>query len=127
MAQQSTVCLKQDGKSALLGYNGGNMEQVWLVAKTSFVNRWIGSVNKKQRFLCAANVAEEFVSMGIADYEQSGEKVTVTEAELKKSSPSPIAETDGEEEQSVLLPVETVLPTRKSRRQRKIESGDSLQ
>jgi hypothetical protein len=101
------------------------MEQVWLIAKTSFVNRWIGSVNKKQRFLCPANVAQEFVSMGIADYEQSNEKVTVTEDELKKSSPSPIVETDGEEEQSVSLPVETALPTRKSKRQRKTENGDS--
>lgn len=103
------------------------MEQVWLIAKTSFVNRWIGSVNKKQRFLCAANVAEEFVSMGIADYEKVEGKVLVTEEELKKSSPSPIVETDGEEEQSASLPVETASPTRKSRRQRKTESGDSLQ
>lgn len=103
------------------------MEQVWLIAKTSFVNRWIGSVNKKQRFLCAANVAEEFVSMGIAEYETVKEKIEVKEEELKKFSPSPIVETDGEEEQSASLPVETVLPTRKSRRQRKTESGDSLQ
>ena len=103
------------------------MEQVWLVAKTSFVNRWIGSVNKKQRFLCPANVAEEFVSMGIAEYEKTNENVIVTEEELKKSNPSPIVETDGEEEQSVSLPVETASQTSKSRRQRRTKNGDSLQ
>ena len=113
------------GRTPYWGITEEIMEQVWLIAKTSFVNRWIGSVNKKQRFLCPANVAQEFVSMGIADYEQLNEKVTVTEDELKKSSPSPIVETDGEEEQSVSLPVETALPTRKSKRQRKTENGDS--
>ena len=65
---------------------------VWLIAKTSFVNRWTGSVNKKQRFFCPEGVAKEFVSMGLAEYESA--------AGSKKAAPSQEKAGDGMEQQS---------------------------
>jgi hypothetical protein len=82
------------------------MEHVWLIANTSFVNRWTGSVNKKQRFFCPENIAEEFVAMGIARYATPKTEAAEEETE-KKSNPSQPQEGDGMEQQSALSPAET--------------------
>jgi len=82
------------------------MEHVWLIANTSFVNRWTGSVNKKQRFFCPENIAEEFVAMGIARYETPKAETSEEDAE-KKSNPSQPQEGDGMEQQSASSPAET--------------------
>jgi hypothetical protein len=85
-------------------------EHVWLIATTSFVNRWCGSVNKKQRIYVPANVAEEFVSLGIAKYE--GKDTTEVEViEEKKSNPSQPQDGDGMEGQSASSPAETASTT----------------
>jgi hypothetical protein len=76
------------------------MEQVFLIAKTSFVNRWTGSVNKKQRFLCAANVAAEFVKLGIAEYE---------DLEPKKAQKPTEAVEGGQDQLSASLPAAQAL------------------
>src|SRR5690606_33293443 len=94
------------------------MEQVWMKAKTSFVNRWVGSVNKKQRFLVPENIAEEFVAIGIAEYETPKEVV-----EPKKSSPSQDTANDGMEPQPASLPAAAVSRKSKSTTRKSKKAG----
>jgi hypothetical protein len=75
---------------------------VWLIAKTSFVNRWTGSVNKKQRFLCPINIAQEFIGMGLAEYESADDS--------KKAAPSQEPAEGGMEQQSASLPAAPASP-----------------
>lgn len=96
------------------------MEKVWCVAKTSFVNRWTGSVNTKQRLLLDTTVAEQFVEMGLVAYEER----EVTPLEPKKSSPSLPVVADTQDKPSASLPVATAsvtsnLPKQKSGRPKK--------
>lgn len=81
------------------------MEQVFVIAKTSFISATIGNVSRKQKLLLSANLAKEFVAMGLVDY-ADGEKSIA-----KKSNQSQKAQTDGEEVQSASLPVETASRT----------------
>jgi hypothetical protein len=80
------------------------MEQVFVIAKTSFVNGVVGSVNKKQRFAISRALAEEFYSMGLVEIEGGAVK------KQEKSNQFLEAETDGQVAQSASSLVETVLP-----------------
>lgn len=82
------------------------MEKVWCIAKTSFVNRWTGSVNTKQRLLLDTIVAEQFVELQLVDYEA----IEVEPFDAKKSSQSQQVVVGTQDKQSASLPVETVLP-----------------
>jgi hypothetical protein len=86
------------------------MELVSCIAKTSFVNQVVGSVNRKQKLMIPANLAREFVSMGLVDYE-GGEK---KKPQPIQSKPSQEQATDGQEVPSASLPVATALPMSKS-------------
>ena len=97
------------------------MESVKLVAKTSFVNRWAGSVNKKQEFYVAHNVAEELVAIGVADYVTA--KKPAEEIDPKKSNSSPTLAEGGEEKQSASLPAVTASPKTKSTKPRATKTG----
>jgi hypothetical protein len=97
------------------------MEQVWMKAKTSFVNRWVGSVNKKQRFLVPENIAEEFVAIGIAEYE------TPEVEQPKKSNPSLDSASDGMEPQSVSSPAATASRKSKSTTRKSKKTGATSQ
>jgi hypothetical protein len=86
------------------------MELVSCIAKTSFVNQVVGSVTRKQKLMIPASLAREFVSMGLVDYEGGEQK----KPQPIQSKPSPQQATDGQEVQSVSLPVATALPINKS-------------
>jgi hypothetical protein len=92
------------------------MEQVFVVAKTSFVNQVVGSVNRKQKLLINANLAKEFVGMGLVDYADNEVKVE----SVKKFNQSPKVQEDGQATQSVSLPVETASQTHKLDKPKKI-------
>lgn len=85
------------------------MEQVSVIAKTSFVNGLVGSVVKNQKLVMPINLANEFVSLDLVEYDKA-EKVEMP----KKPSQSPTVEGDGKVGQSASLPVETASPTNKS-------------
>jgi flagellar motor protein MotB len=101
------------------------MEKVWCKAKTGFVNRWLGSVVKKQRLLLDKAVADQFVNLGLVEYEsaQDGgeakkpEKAVQSEAQTpttQESKQSQEAETDGKAQPSASLQAETASPKAKS-------------
>lgn len=83
------------------------MELVSCISKTSFVNQVVGSVNRKQKLIIPANLAKEFVSMGLVDYEGGA----VKKPEVIQSKQSLEAEADGKAAPSASLPAETALPT----------------
>lgn len=95
------------------------MEQVYVIAVKSFVNGITGSVTKKQKLLLPKNIATEFEAMGLVVYE-AGKLVPTPET----SEPTQDSETtDGSEEQSASLPVETALPTTTSQTSRRGRRG----
>lgn len=87
------------------------MEYVSCIAKTSFVNQWIGSVTERQRFTVQRGIAEEFEAMGLVTIEGAPAKKLATP---QQSNLSPKPQVDGKAQQSVLLPAETVSPTSSS-------------
>ena len=87
------------------------MEYVSCIAKTSFVNQWVGSVSSKQRFTVQRGIAEEFEAMGLVTIEGAPAKKLATP---QQSNPSPKPQVDGKAQQSVLSPAETVSPTSSS-------------
>lgn len=97
------------------------MESVKLRAKTSFVNRWAGSVTNKQEFYVPSNIAEEFVTMGIAEYVVAEQPKK--EIDPKKSSSSPTTDGVGEVKLSVSSPVVTPSPKTKSTTPRGKKTG----
>lgn len=87
------------------------MEYVNCIAKTSFVNQWVGSVSSKQRFTVQRGIAEEFEAMGLVTIEGAPAKKSATP---QQSNQSPKPQGDGQAKQSVLSPAETVSPTASS-------------
>jgi hypothetical protein len=73
-------------------------ESVQLRAKSSFVNRWAGSVNKKQLFYVPPNIADELVAIGVAEYVSNDKPAKETDP--KKSSSSPTSAEGGEGKRS---------------------------
>ena len=99
------------------------MEQVFLIATTSFVYRWSGSVNRKQRFCVPDNVAEELVAIGVAKYETP----KAEEAPAKKSSPSQVSADAGKAEQPASSLAATASQKPKSYKPRGKKAGSSSQ
>lgn len=83
------------------------MEYVNCIAKTSFVNQWVGSVSSKQRFTVQRGIAEEFEAMGLVTIEGAPTKKLDTPQQF---NPSPKPQGDGQVKQSVLSQAETVSP-----------------
>lgn len=95
------------------------MEQVFVVAKKSFINGIAGSVTRKQRLLLPKNIAQEFVAMGLVDLESKGEVVKKPLEVKDTSNPSQETGTDGQIQQSASLPVATASQTNKSEKPKK--------
>jgi hypothetical protein len=87
-------------------------ESVQLRAKSSFVNRWAGSVNKKQLFYVPPNIADELVAIGVAEYVTAAKPAEETDP--KKSSSSPTSAEGGEAKPSASSPAATPSPKTKS-------------
>lgn len=75
------------------------MDQVAVIANTSFVSQSIGSVTRKQRLTLSKQLAHEFVTMNLVRYEDTP---------IKKPTEAVVA---GQVEPSVSLPVVTALTT----------------
>ena len=80
-----------------------HMEQVFVVAKTSFVNERFGSVTRRQRIPLPVSVAQELEAMGLVSIEkqktavqesaQPGPKGVGLEAPSSSSQADPASET----------------------------------
>jgi hypothetical protein len=69
------------------------MEQVFVIAKSSFVSQSVGSVSRKQRLLLSKSLANEFVAMGLVEYEVKEPVKKPTDVGTEKQSVSSQAET----------------------------------
>lgn len=69
------------------------MEQVTVIATASFVSQSVGSVTRKQRLTLSKQLAHEFVTMNLVEYEdvtikKPTEAVVVGQVEPSVSSPA---------------------------------------
>ena len=87
------------------------MEYVNCIAKTSFVNQWVGSVSSKQKLTIPKSIAEEFEAMGLVSIEGATPKKSDTPVQSNQSHKPQV---DGLVQQSVLSPAETASPMTKS-------------
>lgn len=82
------------------------MDQVTVIANTSFVSQSVGSVTRKQRLTLSKQLAHEFVTMKLVRYD---------DAPIKKPNEAVVA---GQVEPSASLPVATALTTTSLPKQR---------